>query len=124
MVVTSEPELFIDRADLDRLIAALRQDGREVIGPTVRDGAVMLDQIDDASELPIGWTAESQPGAVRLLRTDSSRVFDQPPGPSSWKRWTFPPRITQMAWAEGKDATTEPVEPRPSAKAFLGGARL
>ncbi len=43
---------FLERADLDRLIQAMRADGRQVIGPTVRDGAVILDEIATADELP------------------------------------------------------------------------
>lgn len=60
---------FLPRADLDRLIAVLAQDGRRVIGPTAVDGAIVHDRIGSASELPIGWTAETAPGR---RRTESS----------------------------------------------------
>jgi hypothetical protein len=34
---------------LDDLIDAL-------VGPTVRDGAIVYDELEDASQLPAGWT--------------------------------------------------------------------
>ena len=35
---------FLARSDLDALIQALRKAGRTVIGPTVRDGAIVNDE--------------------------------------------------------------------------------
>jgi NAD(P)H-flavin reductase/formate hydrogenlyase subunit 6/NADH:ubiquinone oxidoreductase subunit I len=121
-----EPETwFLPRERLDAFVQQLRRGGREVIGPTVRDEAIMLDRIETADALPVGWGVENSPGRARLVRRGDRRVFDQPPGPDSWKRWTFPPRVTQLTWngedaASGADRQPQPVAPAAVPKAFFG----
>jgi NAD(P)H-flavin reductase len=112
---------FLPRAEVDVLISALRAGGREVNAPTLGDGTIVLDEVEHASELPAGWGLENAPGRSRLIRRSGERVFDQPPGPTSWKRWTFPPRVAQIEWI-GPDGERRPqtVEPAPAPKAFLG----
>ena len=44
----------------------MRDDGRTVIGPVVRDEAIVLDEIATADDLPAGWGAEAAPGRYRL----------------------------------------------------------
>src|SRR5687767_5589305 len=106
MVSAAEPQtFFLPRQQLGRLMERLQDGGRQIIGPTVRDGAVMLDEIDTVDHLPTGWGVEVAPGKARLVKRDDQRVFDQPPGPTSWKRWTFPPRLTAYAWTDATDAT-------------------
>ena len=78
--------------DLDRLLEALRADGRTIIGPVVRDEAIILDEITSADDLPAGRGAETAPGRYRLTRREDARRFDHAVGPMSPKRWTFPPR--------------------------------
>ena len=90
---------FLPRAGLDALIGALAADGRTVIGPSVADGAIVLDEIASAADLPLGWAAEAKPGGYRLIRNDRARAFDHAIGPMSWKRWTFPPRVPMSAGA-------------------------
>ena len=91
---------FLPRADLDRLIDALADDGRTVIGPTVADGAIVLDEVRSVADLPVGWAAESKPGGYRLSRRSDARAFDHAVGPTSWKRWTFPPRAPMASRVE------------------------
>ena len=87
---------FLPRADLGRLLDALAAGGhrvighgrgrgllsglaaggRRMIGPTVRDGAVVYEEIRDVQDLPIGRSAESAPGSYRLRPTGRDRVFD------------------------------------------------
>ncbi|HEY7600255.1 MAG TPA: hypothetical protein VH741_10045, partial [Candidatus Limnocylindrales bacterium] len=112
---------FLPADELPRLLAALRGGGRQLVGPTVRDGAIVLAEIESADELPRGWTVEAGPGRARLTPTGGTRVFDQPPGPTSWKRWTFPPRVTQLEWpADAGEAPPRAGEPAVAASAFLG----
>ena len=127
MVSTVEPEtFFLPRQDLAKLLDLLHADGRQVIGPTVRDGAIMLDPLERVDQLPIGWGIDNAPGKAKLVQRGDQRVFDQPPGPSSWKRWTFPPRLTAFAWTdpaeENQPAARRPM-PAPAKiapQAFLG----
>ena len=46
MTAPAAPEaLVFDRAGLDQLVEALIADGYQVIGPTVRDSAIVLDEL-------------------------------------------------------------------------------
>ena len=115
------PALFLPRHELDRFIGALGAEGREVVGPTVADGTIGLSELTSAVQLPVGMGMDNAPGRSRLVQRADERVFDQPVGPMSWKRFTFPPLVTQLTWEtadEGIRPTPvhQPVPPR----AFLG----
>ncbi len=127
MVSAAEPDtLFLPRQELGKLIEKLNAGGRQAIGPTIRDGAVMLDPIERVDQLPVGWGVDVTPGKAQLVQRGDQRVFDQPPGPSSWKRWTYPPRITAFAWTDPAEETQvaarrpKPVPAKIAPQAFLG----
>jgi sulfhydrogenase subunit beta (sulfur reductase) len=112
---------WLPATDLGLLIDGLRADGRTIIGPTVRDGAIVLDEILVKTDLPAGRGAEASPGRYRLTRRDDARRFDHAVGPMSWKRWTFPPnaplRVGRRT-ATGVRFTSS--EPHPTPLAFIG----
>ena len=56
----------LDRAGLDALVAALIGRGYRVVGPTVRDDAIVLAELSSGRELPDGWGVEVGPGSYRL----------------------------------------------------------
>ena len=108
MVSAVEPQTyFLPRQELPTLLERLHGNGRKVIGPTVRDGAVMLDSIESVDQFPRGWGADLAPGKAQLVQRDDARLFDQPPGPSSWKRWTYPPRLTAFEWTDAAVPTPD-----------------
>ena len=112
---------FLARADLGALIDALHAAGRTVIGPTVEDGAIVYAEIESASDLPIGWRDEQAPGRYRLAQHADQRAFGYTVGPTSWKRYTFPPRVPiGRSRRDGDRTTFEPIQPDPPAVAFLG----
>jgi ferredoxin len=78
---------------LGDLIAALRRRGYRVVGPTVRDGAIVYDELSSADDLPAGWTEIHEPGRYRLERRDDDARFGFAVGPQSWKQFLFPPRL-------------------------------
>lgn len=80
------------REGLDELIALLRGDGYEVIGPTERDGAIDLHAVTDLGDLPAGIVDEQAPGRYRLSPRADGAVFGFSNGPSSWKRFLHPPQ--------------------------------
>jgi sulfhydrogenase subunit beta (sulfur reductase) len=87
---------------LAQLLAVLVDDGYDVIGPTVRDRAIVHGPIADVGDLPQGWGDEQAPGTYRLVRRDDDAYFGFAVGPSSAKRTLFPPR--QPLWtAESRD---------------------
>jgi NAD(P)H-flavin reductase/NAD-dependent dihydropyrimidine dehydrogenase PreA subunit len=111
---------FLARGDLNFLIDALKDSGRTVIGPTIRDGAVVYDEISSAADLPAGWRDEQSAGYYRLDRRTDERVFGYTVGPTPWKRFVFPPTLTiSTAHKSGQFGFEEP-RPDPPAMAFLG----
>jgi NAD(P)H-flavin reductase/ferredoxin len=107
--------------DLDRLLGALRSGGRTVIGPTIRDEAIVLDEIHSAADLPAGRGAEASPGHYRLTRRSDQRRFDHAVGPMSPKRWTFPPRAPiRVGRRSPAGVRFSNVDPRPEPLAFIG----
>ena len=107
---------------LGKLIEVLVRKGYEVIGPTLRDGAIVYDHIESPDDLPKGWTDEQKPGHYRLHRRDDGALFGYVVGPQSWKKYTHPAEVRLWA-AERQNGTFrilnnegKPVHPR----AFLG----
>src|ERR1035437_10015881 len=112
--------VVLDRPGLQSLIDALVTDGRRVIGPTVRDGAVVYEEIPQIGELPGGWGDDQGPGRYRLQRRDDDLLFGYAVGPDSWKRFLFPP--VSATWQA--EVHRDGVEVAPPAEvpryAFLG----
>jgi len=107
----------IDRRALDDLIRVLREDGRRVVGPTVRDSAVVLAEIASGAELPDGWGVATAPGEYRLHRREDGAVFAHSAGPMSWKQFVHPSH--RVLWTESGGQFTEP-DPEEPRFAFLG----
>ena len=108
---------------LDELFEALHRRGYTVLGPTVRDRAIVYDEIDRCADLPIGWTDEQDGGHYRLRRRDDEALFGYNVGPHSWKRYQLPPEVRLWrARREQDGGLTELLEtPREAPRyAFLG----
>ena len=78
---------------LEALVDALRTAGFRVLGPTVRDGAIVYDDLESAAELPVGWTETQDAGTYRLERRQDQARFGYAVGPHSWKQFLFPARV-------------------------------
>src|SRR5512144_1341963 len=78
------------------MIAALSDAGYQVIGPTLRDGAVVYETLQTAAGLPWGWSDQQDGGSYRLVKSGRNAAFDYVVGPQSWKRYLYPP--TQQLW--------------------------
>jgi len=79
--------------DLDALLVALRNRGYRLVGPTVRDGAIVYAELDSPAALPAGWTDEQAPASYRLSRREDGALFGYAVGPHSWKAELLPPRV-------------------------------
>jgi sulfhydrogenase subunit beta (sulfur reductase) len=115
----------VEPSALDDLIAALRRRGFRVLGPTVRDGAIVYDELESAAELPVGWTDRQEAGTYRLERREDDARFGYAVGPHSWKQFLFPARLrlwrAQLNGAANGGAPQveeEPVDETPLA--FIG----
>ncbi len=114
-------QVVVETQHLEGLVQALRRRGHRVIGPMVRDGAVVYDEISSATDLPVGWMDEQQAGAYRLRKRLDAAVFGYAVGPHAWKRFLHPPLV--QVWqgrrsGRGFEGTQERPEPAPLA--FLG----
>jgi len=81
---------------LQSLIDVLAASDYQVLGPTVRDGAIVYDRIASVSDLPAGWTDRQEAGRYRLERRNDTALFGFAVGPQSWKRFLHPP--IQKLW--------------------------
>ena len=113
---------ILQASEVGRLIEVLARRGYEVHGPTVRDGAIVYDQIESSEELPAGWTDEQEPGRYRLKRRQDEALFGYAVGPQSWKKYLHPADVPLFSAArvEGtfRILNNETTAKRP--RAFLG----
>lgn len=100
----SEPTYVFDVSQLEELIEFLKRDGYSVLGPTVRDGAIVYGPIASMEDLPKGWTDEQSPGKYRLKRREGEALFAYGVGPQSWKKYLHPAEVRLWA-AERKNGT-------------------
>ena len=108
----------IEPEALDGLLKALTGRGFRVVGPTVRDGAIVYEDLESAAELPIGWKDSQDAGTYRLERREDEARFGYAVGPHSWKQFLLPARI--RLWRakrtdEGFEVEEEPLEDTPLA---------
>ena len=117
----TDPVRVLHRHDFQHLLDALASRGYRIVGPTVRDGAIVYDEIHAASDLPEGWTDRQDGGTYRLERRNDAALFGYTVGPHSWKKFLFPPR-TRLWQADrqpqGFTLRPEPLDDAPYA--FLG----
>jgi len=108
-------------AELGSLFGALRGHGYRIVGPTVRDGAIVYAEIDSPAALPAGWTDEQAPARYRLAKRDDEALFGYAVGPHSWKAELLPPhvRLWQARRENGGFAVDETVSDT-GPTAFLG----
>ena len=118
---TTAGRWYLERSGLETLVAALRADGRTVIGPTVADGAIVYDEIRASSDLPHGVGDVQAAGKYRLTTREDARAFGYVVGPTSWKRWVFPPLVElNTGMRAGHRVEFTPTRPDPTRLAFIG----
>jgi formate hydrogenlyase subunit 6/NADH:ubiquinone oxidoreductase subunit I len=78
------------------LLNALQRRGYTCIGPTIRDAAIVYEEIRAEEDLPIGYTDEQDGGTYRLKKRNDEARFGYTVGPQSWKQYLFPPSTLLM----------------------------
>ncbi len=119
METTEQATLTVE--GLQSLLDALAARGYRVVGPTVRDGAIVYEAVETVRDMPIGWTDEQEGGRYRLVERGDDAVFGYAVGPHSWKKFLHPP--TQRLWTATHDGSDIRVTPAPAAEerfAFIG----
>lgn len=115
---------IVQRSELGRLIALLQEAGFTVIGPTVREHAIVYAELASAEDLPAGWSDAQAPGQYSLQRQDHGRCFNHTVPADSWKRHLFPPRL-RVFEATREGGADQPFRAairrsRPPKQAFFG----
>lgn len=108
----------VDVAGLQRLLDVLVERGHTVIGPTVRDGAVVHAPITSVADLPSRARDAQAPGRYRLTQDGDARLFAFAAAAQSWKPFLMPSR--QPLHSVTSDGTVTTVEPEQISYAFLG----
>jgi ferredoxin len=81
----------VTREGLQALIDVLKRRSYRVIGPTLRDQAIVYDDIAGIADLPEGWSDEQDGGHYRLKKRGDKALFGYAVGPHSWKQFLHPP---------------------------------
>lgn len=115
-------EGFLTRAMLHELLTALGAGGRQVVGPQVRDGAVVYESLEDVAQLPHGLHDVQEPGRYRLERSETPRSFAWADGPQALKPLVFVPRERLWSSERTEDGSLCFHEPKesPTPIAVLG----
>jgi len=120
--VAQRSEHILGADQLGKLIVALVRKGYAVIGPTLRDGAIVYDNVESVEDLPAGWTDEQEPGRYRLKRREDEALFGYAVGPQSWKSYLHPAEV--RLWSAERQGGTFRIldnEAKPECpRAFLG----
>ena len=113
---------LIEATALEQLFTALHEAGYRVIGPAVRDGAIVLGELESAGDLPFGWGVRLEPGGYRLRRRPDSAAFGHSAGPGSWKQFLHPPRekLWSASLEDGGFAVDPAQDAAPPRLAFFG----
>jgi sulfhydrogenase subunit beta (sulfur reductase) len=101
---------FIDAEGFAGLLSGLRERGYDLIGPVVRNGAIVLDRIEGVDDLPRGVREIQGPGTYRLHAGVDDRLFGSAHGPDSAKRFLFPARERLATLARSGSRLSESVE--------------
>ncbi|MDR3539165.1 MAG: 4Fe-4S dicluster domain-containing protein [Acetobacteraceae bacterium] len=114
-------KVVLSQDGLQALITALAMRGYQVLGPVLRDGAIVYDALTGVADLPAGWTDRQDAGQYRLERRTDQALFGYAVGPHAWKRFLHPPieRLWQ-ARREGDGFVVSPPEEAAPKLAFIG----
>lgn len=119
--MTDRAPVVITLAGFRDLLVALRDEGYRLVGPTVRDGAIVHAEIRGVEDLPGGWTEAQEAGTYRLKRREDGALFGYSVGPQSWKQFFFVPRLRlfQVRRSDGS-FVVDAEAPKPPRLALIG----
>jgi len=113
---------FLPRSGLPGMLDILLGDGYQCIGPQLRDGAIVYEELKSVSQLPKGVHQHQAPGEYRLQQTDSDEYFAWANGPQAIKPLVF--ASEEPLWQCHKDDNNqlafETCEPEIKPTAFIG----
>jgi len=96
----AEARAILDVNGLQALLRMLAGRGYRVLGPIVRDGAIVYDDIASVADLPRGLRDEQDGGRYRLVPRGDQACFGYAVGPQGAKRFLHVPQ--QTLWRAGR----------------------
>lgn len=113
---------YFETEQLQRLLDNLLDAGYRCVGPQVRDGAIMYDELSRVEQLPYGVTETQAPGSYSLNRHASQKYFDWANGPQAIKPLLFAPqeKLWQSAQAADGQISFNTAEPEFKPVAIIG----
>lgn len=113
---------FFQTDQLQKLLSNLLSKGYTCVGPQVRDGAIIYDEINSVEQLPLGISDDQQPGSYLLNSNHSTKFFDWANGPQAIKPLLFAAK--EKLW-ESKQSTDGQITfktsvPNPKPIAIIG----
>src|SRR6266516_6538625 len=113
--------VVLEHEHFEQLFTALRSREYQVVGPTVRDQAIVYDTLTSVADLPVGYTDEQDGGTYRLKKRADTALFGYAVGPHSWKKFLHPPIIRLwQARREGNGFHITPENQASPKYAFIG----
>jgi Fe-S-cluster-containing hydrogenase component 2 len=114
-------KIILSAAELQPLFERLQKHGYRLLGPVVRDGAMVYDELSTAADLPVGWTDEQSNGTYRLKKRGDAAFFGYVVGPQSWKKILHLPAL-RLWKAQKQKSGFQIIEEReaPPKLAFIG----
>lgn len=111
----------LDLPGFSRLLETLKEQGYTLLGPRVKDASVVYDELQAASDLPVGWTDKQEAGHYRLEHRNDDAYFGYTSSPQSWKRFLHPP-VLRLFTAKKTGQGFEVIEDKsqPPKYAFIG----
>ncbi len=108
--------------ELQRLFDVLVDRGYTLVGPKLGDGAIVLGELRQVSDLPQGWSEVQDAGTYRLKRRNDQALFGFNNGPHSFKKYLFPPRSKLWQGEKNNEGRIRVIEAPDTSKpfAFIG----
>lgn len=114
-------QVIVTREHFPQLLVSLHGLGYQVVGPTVRENAIVYDTLNSVEDLPVGYTDEQDDGYYRLKKRGDSALFGYTVGPHSWKKFLHPPVLRLWsAQRTEREIQFQPEGQQPPKLAFLG----
>ena len=114
--------LFFQTDQLQHFLNTLSSKGFNCVGPQIRDGAIVYDEIKSVDQLPRGYSDNQAPGSYSLTNNSSSKYFDWANGPQAIKPFLFTPRekLWQCKSSDDGKLTFETPDLKTQPIAFFG----
>lgn len=83
----------IERKSMNILFDILREKGYKIVGPTIKERAIVYEELENVDDMPIGWTDKQDAAEYHLKKRTDKALFGYVVGPQSWKKFLFPSRL-------------------------------